>query len=100
MIVAEFSVFPVGRGESLSPYVARVLRIVRKSGLPSQLNPMGTVVEGEWDEVFGLIRACVKALEKDCARVSLNVKADIRKGRKRRIEHKVRAVEALLEDPG
>jgi uncharacterized protein YqgV (UPF0045/DUF77 family) len=57
-------------------------------------------VEGEWDEVFGLIRACVEALEKDCARVSLNVKADIRKGRGRRMEHKVRAVEALLEGKG
>jgi uncharacterized protein (TIGR00106 family) len=96
MIIAEFSVFPVGKGESLSPYVARVLRIVRRSGLPSRLNPMGTVVEGEWDEVFGLIRKCARELQRDCARISLNVKADIRKGKAPRMAHKVEAVEALL----
>ncbi len=96
MIVAEFSIFPIGKGESLSPYVARILRIVRRSGLPFRLNPMGTVVEGEWDEVFGLIRKCAEALRRDCARISLNVKADIRKGKMPRMAHKVEVVEALL----
>lgn len=95
-VVAEFSVFPVGKGESLSPYVARVTRIVRKSGLPNALNPMGTVVEGELDEVFALIRKCVDALRKDCGRVSLSVKADIRKGKGPRMGRKVAAVEELL----
>lgn len=96
MVLAEFSIFPVGQGESLSPYVARVVRLVRQSGLPNELHAMGTIVEGEWDEVFGLIRACASALEEDCPRVSLSIKADIRRGGDRHISRKVESVEARL----
>lgn len=96
MVVAEFSIFPVGKGESLSRYVARVTRVVRRSGLPNQLTPMGTVVEGTLEEVFGVVRACVRSLEKDCGRISLSVKADIRKGKGGRMAHKVRAIEELM----
>ena len=52
MIVCEFSVVPLGAGESLSEQVAKCLKIVQESGLPYQLTPMGTILEGEWDEVF------------------------------------------------
>jgi uncharacterized protein (TIGR00106 family) len=99
MVVAELSVFPVGKGESLSRYVARVTKVVRRSGLPNQLTPMSTVVEGSLDEVLGLVRACVRALERDCPRISLSVRLDIRRGRAPRMAHKVRAVEALVAAP-
>ncbi len=96
MLIAEFSIFPVGKGESLSPYVARITKIVRKSGIRNQLTSMGTVIEGEWDDVFGVIRSCTRALERDCRRIALNIKVDIRKGRKSRLDYKVDKVEALL----
>ena len=32
--------------------MARSLDIIDKSGVDYRLNPMGTVLEGEWDEVF------------------------------------------------
>ncbi len=97
--VAEFSVFPIGKGESLSRHVARVTKVVRRSGLPNLLTPMGTVVEGPLDEVLRLVRACVRALERDCPRISLSVKADIRRGRAPRMAHKVRIVESLVASP-
>ena len=96
MVVAEFSVFPIGKGESLSRHVARATRVIRRSSLPNLLTPMGTIVEGSLDEVLGLVRACVRALERDCPRLSLSLKADIRRGRGRRMAHKVRVVEALV----
>ena len=96
MVIAEFTLVPVGKGESLSPYVARISRIIRKSGLRNQLTPMSTIVEGNWDNVFGLIRACTRALEKDCRRISLSIKVDIRKGSKYRMDRKVKVVESLL----
>lgn len=96
MTIAEFTIIPVGKGESLSPYVARITKIVRKSGLRNRLTSMGTIIEGEWDEVFGLIRSCTRVLEKDCRRIALNIKVDIRKGRKSRLDYKVDKVEALL----
>jgi len=55
MVLLEFSMSPLDKGISLSPYVARSLDIIDKSGLPYQLTPMGTIVEDEWDQVMALV---------------------------------------------
>lgn len=97
MIVCEFSITPIGAGESVSAYVARCERIVRESGLPHVLTPMGTVVEGEWDEVLSLIRACHMAVRADNRRVSTLIKIDDREGPGGRLTAKVRSVEEKLK---
>lgn len=96
MVMAEFSIFPVGKEESLSPYVARCTEIIEKSGINNQLHPMGTVLEGEWDEVVGVVRACFDELRKDCSRISLSIKIDYREGKKLRMEDKVKSVRDRL----
>ena len=68
MVLLEFSMSPMNKGESVSPYVARSLDIIDKSGLPYQLTPMGTIIEGEWDEVMAVVGACFKAMSTDCER--------------------------------
>src|SRR2546425_7705670 len=95
-MLAEFSISPIGKGTSVSDYVARCLDLVDKSGLDYRMNAMGTVVEGPFDEVLALIARCHKAVEKDCDRVSTIVKIDDRKGAARQIEGKVRRVEEAL----
>ena len=42
MLLLEFAMFPTTKGESVSPFVARSLDIIDKSGLPYQLTPMGS----------------------------------------------------------
>jgi uncharacterized protein (TIGR00106 family) len=64
-VMVEFSVVPVGRGTSLSPVVARVLQIVAKSGVRYKANPMGTVLEGSWEEVMGVVKKCHDEVMKD-----------------------------------
>ncbi|MEK6987274.1 MAG: MTH1187 family thiamine-binding protein [Candidatus Thermoplasmatota archaeon] len=96
MTIAEFSVSPAGKGASVSEYVARCLELVDRSGLPYKLNPMGTVVEGSFDEVLALIAKCHKAVARDCPRVSTIIKIDDRKGAKNQIEAKVAHVEQIL----
>ncbi len=91
-----FSIFPLDKGESVSVYVARVLQIVRDSGLAYKLNSMGTTLEGEWDEVVGVVTRCFEEMNKDCDRVYVTVSADYRKGESGRIESKVRSVESKL----
>jgi uncharacterized protein (TIGR00106 family) len=93
MLMVEVSMFPVDKGESLSAYVSRVLVIIDQSGLAYRINPMGTVIEGEWDEVMGVIKKCHAALEKDCRRISTSIKIDYRKGKKRRMDAKIEAIE-------
>jgi uncharacterized protein (TIGR00106 family) len=92
MVMAEFSIFPVGAGDSLSTYVARCTKIVEESGVKNQLHAMGTILEGPWDQVFGVIKRCYEELDKDCSRISLNIKVDIRRGDTHRMEDKVRSV--------
>jgi uncharacterized protein (TIGR00106 family) len=96
-MIVEFSITPIGRGEGLSEEIARVLDLVDKSGLEYRLTPMGTIVEGDWDEVFALIKRCHEAMLERANRVSTWVHIDDRKGvPKDRIRHKVEAVERRL----
>lgn len=90
--MAEFSIFPVGSGDSLSTYVARCTKIIEGSGVRNELHDMGTILEGSWDQVFGVIKSCYEELEKDCERISLNIKVDYRKGDSYRMGEKVKAV--------
>jgi uncharacterized protein (TIGR00106 family) len=96
MTIAEFSITPIGKGSSVGEYVARCLDIVDRSGLAYRLNPMGTVVEGPFDEVLGLIAKCHKAVRADCERVSTLIKIDDREGVRGQIDAKVADVETRL----
>jgi uncharacterized protein (TIGR00106 family) len=96
MTVAEFSVTPIGKGASVGTYVARCLEIVDRSGLPYRLNAMGTVIEGEFEDLLTLIARCHKAVAEDCERVSTTIKIDDRKGASGQLDGKVKAVERRL----
>ena len=85
--------YPLGKGESVSEYVARCLDIIDKSGLDYRLHAMGTVIEGEWDEVFEVVRQCFEALKEDCSRIETIIKVDYRKGRRGRLDSKIQSVE-------
>ncbi len=93
MTLMEFTMIPLDKGASFSPYVARILGIVDESGLPYRLNPMGTVVEGEWGALLALLTRCFRALEKDSDRISLSVKFDHRKGVEGALDKKIKSVE-------
>src|SRR5207249_8820955 len=97
MVLLEFSMSPLGKGESVGKYVARSLAIVDKSGVDYRLNPMGTVLEGEWDDVFGVVKRCFERMRKDCNRISCSIKVDYRKGHRGRLMAKTTSVEKRLK---
>lgn len=93
-VLMEFAVFPTDKGESVSAYVARVLRVVRASGHPHQLTAMGTIVEtATMEEATELLNRAYAALSGDCRRVYATAKFDVRRGPVGRLEAKVRSVE-------
>lgn len=96
MVLLEFSMTPSTREESKSRYVARIIDIIDRSGLPYQLTPMGTIIEGEWDAVMAVVGACFKALETDCPRIAAQIKIDYRTGGETRMKSKVEKVQSLL----
>ncbi len=99
MVLLEFSMSPLGEGESVSNYVARSLQIIDESGLSYELHAMGTIIEGEVDEVLDVMRRCLDAMAADCDRITCTAKLDYRKGHTGRLDSKVKSVEEKLGRP-
>jgi uncharacterized protein, MTH1187 family len=88
--LVEFSMFPTDKGESVSPYVSRIIKMIDESGIPYRLTPMGTVFEtNTMEEALEVIHKAYKQLEPDCNRVYTVIKMDIRKNAQNRIEGKL-----------
>lgn len=96
-MIVEFSVVPIGAGTSLSVFVAECLKIVRESGVPYQLTPMGTVLEGDEAQVLPVVMRCHARMLQMCERVVTSIKIDDRRDRPSSMERKVRSVEARLK---
>jgi uncharacterized protein (TIGR00106 family) len=95
-MLVEFSIIPIGVGSSIGNQLARVLKIVDASGLPYKVNPMGTVIEGNWNNVMRLIKKCHDTLMKTGDRVLTTISIDDRKGKPNRIEEKVKSIERRI----
>ena len=96
MVLLEFSMTPLDKGESVSEYVSRSLKIIDESGVNYRLNPMGTVLEGERDEVMAVVKRCFDTMSADCNRITCAIKVDYRKGRENGLESKMAAIESKL----
>jgi uncharacterized protein (TIGR00106 family) len=90
--LAELSIFPLDKGESLSPHVARAVDIIAQSGLEYVVGPMGTVMEGPWPKVIETVSACMEDMQKNSSRVYLTLKVDWRDEPAGRLKRKIDSV--------
>jgi len=95
-MLAQFSIVPIGVGESLSRYVAEIVKEVEKSGLDYRLTAMATIIEGSDDEVFALLKRCHQKAKRFAPRVLTTIIIDDRKSAKNRLTGKVLSVENRL----
>jgi uncharacterized protein (TIGR00106 family) len=97
MVLLEFQISPRADGDSVSALVAQAIDIVDRSGLPYQLTPMGTILEGDWDETFAVVKACFDQLRASgCTRIGVHLKVDWRDGPAGRLQAKTAKVEQVL----
>lgn len=98
MAVAFVTITPLGTATpSVSRYVAGVEQVLRASGLKHQLTAMGTIVEGEVDEVLRVVRAMHEhPFTQGAVRVSTSLRIDDRRDKEHTIEGKMRSVEEKL----
>ncbi len=98
MAMMEISIVPIGTGQtSLSGYVASLVKIVEGSGLDFELHDMGTVVQGEIDELFALAHEMHQALwVHEVKRVYTVIKIDDRRDKKSSLGQKVSSVRQKL----
>lgn len=97
-MLVEFSITPIDKdGENLSEYIAKTINIIKETGLQYELHAMGTIVEGDAEEVFELIKKCHLNMTRFSDRVSTSIKIDDRKGATGRLKGKTASVENKLK---
>lgn len=98
MAVVFVTIAPLGTAStSLSRYVAGVERILRDSGLRHELTAMGSIIEGNLDEILPVLRKMhEQPFGQGAARVSTLIKIDDRRDKPGSIEGKLRSVREKL----
>jgi len=93
MAIVDISIVPIGtKNPSVSEYVRKSIKLIKKSGLKYQVGPMGTSIEGDLSDIFELILQIHKAQVKMGAkRLLTTVKIDDRRDKKQTMEDKVKA---------
>ena len=62
-VIVDLCVVPLGVGVSVSRYIAACQQVIQKAGLAHQLHAYGTNIEGEWDQVFAVVKRCHEVLK-------------------------------------
>jgi uncharacterized protein (TIGR00106 family) len=98
-MLVELSVIPLGRSVHLSDEIAEVLQLVDASGLPYQLTPSGTCIEGEWDEVMALVRRCHERARELSSHVMTTIEIEDDGEARDKLTRNVTSVEAKVGRP-
>ena len=95
MAVVEVSILPLGTGTpSMSRYVADVLKVLKESNLKYELTAMGTIIEGDLDEVLKWVKKMHEVSFKEgVKRVITTIEIDDRRDKELTIKGKIKAVE-------
>ncbi len=96
-VMVDLCVVPIGVGVSVSEYIAECERLIDAAGLNSHLHPYGTVIEGEWDAVFAVVRACHERVHAMGApRISTSMRVGTRTDREQSMQDKIDSVRSRL----
>ncbi len=95
-VLVAVAIAPFGVGDELADAVAKAVEIIRASGLKNRTTAMFTEIEGEWDEVFRVVRDATFALAEQGIRTEVVLKADVRPGFENMIEEKVAKIDRIL----
>ena len=101
-MLAELELIPIGtKSASLSALLTEAAKLIDQSGLDYRIGPMGTVVEGEWDQIMALAKRCHQLLLASSDRVMTTIRIDDRKDKPGlgRITQKVQSLEAKVGKP-
>jgi uncharacterized protein (TIGR00106 family) len=98
-VIVQVKVVPLGtQGTSLSSYVAEVEKILAGyKDLKSMLTPMSTIIEGDIDQIFKVVREMHESpFLKGAKRVSTQLSIDDRRDKQASMQAKIKAVEDKL----
>lgn len=99
MAVVEVTIVPLGTGSpSVSRYVAECHKVLaQEEEVKYQLTPMSTVIEGDLDRIFAVIRKMHEVpFAIGAERVSTSIKVDDRRDKNLTMEGKIQAVKEKI----
>ncbi len=92
-VIMDVCIIPMGVGVSVSEYVVECHKILKNSGLKTQLHAYGTNVEGEWDVAMAAVKACHEKVHgMGAPRITTTIKLGTRTDRSQTMEDKVSSV--------
>lgn len=92
-VLMDLCLVPIGVGVSLSEYIVECERVLKAAGLKIELHGYGTLIEGEWDDVFEAVKACHEAVHaKGAPRITTTIKVGTRIDREQTMDDKVSSV--------
>lgn len=96
-VMVDLCVIPIGVGVSLSEYIVACQKIIREAGLTHEMHAYGTNVEGEWDDVFAVVKRCHETVHAMGApRITTTIKLGTRVDRAQSLADKVNSVTEKL----
>ena len=95
-MLVELTIIPIGGDAHMSDEIAEALKIIEKSGLPFELTPSATCIEGEWAEVMPVIQRCHERVRAGCPHVITNIKIEDDAGAKNKLMSNVASVEEKI----
>jgi len=98
-MLAELTIIPIGTGTHLAEQLAEVVEIIDRSGLPYELTPSGTCIEGEWDDVMRVARECHEHARRKSGHIQTVISIEDEKGIKDKLHLNVEALEKRLGHP-
>jgi uncharacterized protein (TIGR00106 family) len=98
MALMEISVVPLGTGEiGVGEYIAEIISFLKKNDLPHTLTDMGTVLEGEIDQLLTVAKVLHELpFQRNVWRVVTHIAIDDRRDKKVHLEDKIKAVTRRL----
>jgi len=95
-MLIELSINPLGRGIHLSQDLAEILKIVDGSGLKYCLTPLGTCIEGEWDDIMALVKRCHEQARTRSKHVMTTVRIEDEAGATDKLNENIASVERAV----
>ncbi len=95
-MLAYINITPAGTGEETKELIAKAVKIIEKSELDYQFTSMGTIIEGEWDEIIFLVKKCHDEIKTFADRIVTTITIDDRKDLKNRLKNNVLEVEYAI----
>lgn len=98
-MLVELTIIPVGSGRHISDELAEVLKLIDAFGLPYELTPTGTCIEGDWDDVMKLVRRCHDEVRGRCSHVVTQIKIEDEAGATDKLTANVESLEKKVGRP-